>query len=167
MLRLGSYLVAGKLAAEECLMPKRQWHTIDFIEQVCAAQTDECVLWPYGLNRQGYAMSRAKKVHRIVCEIAYGAPPPDKRLACHSCGVKRCVNPRHIYWGSAQQNRDDGRRMGEWPVGSDHGSAKLTEQQVREIRMSAGTCREIGKRYGVSHTTIERVRNRENWAHVD
>jgi hypothetical protein len=146
---------------------RRRRRTDDFVEQVCAMQTDECVLWPYGMNSQGYGVSRGKKVHRTICEIVHGAPPLDKRLACHSCGVKRCVNHRHIYWGSPQQNRDDGRRMGEWPVGSDHGSAKLTDQQIREIRMSNGTCREVGRQYGVSHTTIERVRNRTNWANVD
>jgi hypothetical protein len=51
-------------------------------------------------------------------------------------------------------------------VGSQNASSKLTEDDVREIRSSAGSSYEIAKKYGVSAVTIQLIRKRATWAHV-
>lgn len=46
------------------------------------------------------------------------------------------------------------------------GRAKLTADQVREIRTSSESSRAAGKRYGVDKAVIQRVRNGKSYAHV-
>ena len=45
-------------------------------------------------------------VHQLLCWYQEGPPTGDKNQACHFyCGEKRCLNPRHLCWGSARDNR--------------------------------------------------------------
>lgn len=45
-------------------------------------------------------------------------------------------------------------------------TAKLTSELVRAIRKETAPIREVGRKYGVSHSTITRVQNRILWGHV-
>lgn len=53
--------------------------------------------------------STAGKVlaHRIACELEHGPAPEAKPLALHRCGVRRCINPTHLYWGDRTDNACD------------------------------------------------------------
>lgn len=50
--------------------------------------------------------------------------------------------------------------------GEDTSAAKLTEQDVREIRQSTDSLRKLAARYGVSWITIRNVRIGKTWTHV-
>ena len=52
------------------------------------------------------------------------------------------------------------------PRGERHHSAKLTIDQVREIRASPPPLREIAERFGVSIVAVWRIRKRQTWKHV-
>lgn len=64
---------------------------------------DECWVWRGGRRTTGYGMmggdrNTGKKVvsaHRVSWEIHNG-PIPDGLIVCHTCEVKRCVNPAHV-----------------------------------------------------------------------
>ena len=89
-------------------MPSRKAN--DFITAALAARTDACILWPFALHRGYGRMECARKrvrVHRYVCELAYGPPSRLRREAAHLCGVKRCVNPAHLRWSSREENIAD------------------------------------------------------------
>ena len=45
-------------------------------------------------------------------------------------------------------------------------SAKLTAEQVREIRRSTETDVMLGRRFGVTHQTISDIRRRKHWKHL-
>ena len=51
-------------------------------------------------------------------------------------------------------------------IGSAHPAAKITESDVRAIRMSERTLTEIGEIFGVSIAQVHRIRARKSWAHV-
>lgn len=51
--------------------------------------------------------------------------------------------------------------------GEDKPNHKLTEQDVREIRTSNKTTRNIAKQYGVSQPMIMKIKNRQSWKHVE
>lgn len=53
-------------------------------------------------------------------------------------------------------------------TGEQHGLAKLTEAQVREIRKLKGTksCRALAEDFGVTHGTIHSIHHRRTWKHV-
>jgi hypothetical protein len=51
-------------------------------------------------------------------------------------------------------------------TGTANHSAKLTEDDVRAIRSSGGSLRELARQYGVSWIAIRNVRLRRTWKHV-
>ncbi len=75
-----------------------------------------CWLWGGAKNSRGYgaigllvegrrkALSRS--VHRVVAEIVYGGLPAEA-LVCHTCDVKACCNPEHLYVGDRLSNARD------------------------------------------------------------
>lgn len=73
-------------------------------------ETDECVLWPYSTNSKGYGLvgidGKVSTVHSLVCE-AHSGPRPTGYHAAHYCGVKTCMNHRHIRWATPKENEQD------------------------------------------------------------
>lgn len=75
-----------------------------------------CWIWQGAKNSRGYAQmgmrvrggtkNVSKSVHRLMAEWAHG-PIPEGGLACHTCDVRDCVNPAHLYIGTAGSNMRD------------------------------------------------------------
>ena len=101
---------------------------------------------------------------------AVGPPPPDKPEAAHTCPSKGCCNPAHLSWKSAKGNAADRKRDGTENTGERHGSAKLTADDVLEIRRlhatGGYTYRKLADMYGVAFTTIGEIVRREIWTHI-
>lgn len=109
--------------------------------------------------------------HRLVAFTYHGFPPPEKPYACHIDGNPANNCPANIYWGSPQENADDRKRHGTSARGMRHGSSKLTEAQVREVRrLAASTARSqayIGRQFGVSHSVIGCILKGKTWGWLD
>lgn len=88
-----------------------------------------CWLWQGEKNSHGYGRFRTMalwdeikdewfdiQAHRLSWIIYYNSPLPSKLLCCHSCDVKTCVRPEHIFVGTVQHNNKDiklkGRKTG-------------------------------------------------------
>ena len=93
-----------------------------FFQKVTPGAPDECWEWqgagskreerPYGLIRaEGGRGSRNLQAHRASWEIANG-PVPDGMWVLHACANARCVNPGHLYLGTATENNRDTVRHG-------------------------------------------------------
>lgn len=131
----------------------------------------DCWLWTGAKNPRGYGHfgrdGRTIYAHRWVYEQAHGAIP-EGLYVCHTCDTPSCVNPDHLFAGTPADNIADRDRKGRGPTGERCGLSKLTEKQVRKILATPDvTCKELGRRYGVSHTTISRIRNGRRWKHLN
>ena len=150
-------------------MAPRKIH--DFIEAALSSNTDDCIVWPYAKTWGGYPIlhkdRRTLQGNGFICEISHG-PRPDKYHAAHSCGVRLCINPRHLRWATARENMADMARHGTLPRGSKRAHAKLNEADVLEIRSLAGivTQSDLASRYGVCRERINGIINRHLWTHI-
>ena len=91
---------------------------------------------------------------------------------CHRCDNRKCVNPSHLFLGSvADNNKDRAEKKRCADIkGEKHHLAKLTEGQVRDIRIKyANGCikqQQLALEYGVSHNTISGIIHRIIWKHI-
>ena len=136
--------------------------------------SNHCWIWkPLWHQRERYGAilledGTVTKAHRASW-ILHRGPIPEGLHVCHHCDTQACVNPHHLFVGTAKQNHEDscakGRRNA--PKGEAAPQAKLTEQAVREIRQSTEPQRTLGERYGVSGVAIHLVRQYRTWKHVE
>lgn len=156
-------------------MKKGQFNQLPFDERfwrsVEKAGPNECWLWGGYVGSRGYGFIkrdyRTLLAHRVSYETAYG--PIDEGLSvCHRCDTPLCVNPAHLFLGTAQDNATDMCQKGRQPrpKGEAHGCAKLTEADVLEIRASTEKGKVLAARYGVAPSQISLIRNGKSWAHL-
>lgn len=132
-----------------------------------------CWLWTGALCGKGYGAIRADRArrslrtHRASYEMANG-PIPDGLHVLHRCDNPRCVNPAHLFLGTHQENMDDRARKGRKAKtsGVANGRSKITDETVRKIRAATGFQAAIGAQYGVSQTTVWKIKRGHSWGHV-
>ncbi len=90
----------------------------------------------------------------------------------HSCTNPSCCNPAHLSVGTSQEDADYRVACNRQAKqkGVTHGRAKLTDDDVREIRRLAAKGvlqHEIAAKYGVAQSRISLIYNRKTWPHVE
>lgn len=146
----------------------------DLIKSLASSvRDDECVIWPYFRDKTGYARAnwngRPVNAHHAVCELAHGPRPTRSHMACHSCGKGHmgCVNPNHLYWGTAQDNTNDAIAHGtsyslRVPVGENHHCTKFSDMEILSSieRINAGeSVEEIASEIGISPSYLCKLRD--------
>lgn len=108
-----------------------------------------------------YRFGRQHKrfVHRLVLQ-AWAGPCPEGHEARHLNGVPTDNRLANLAWGTRSEQRDDDRRNGVIRRPAD---TTLSESEVREIREDPRSSREVARAYGVSHTTVQKIRRGERW----
>lgn len=134
-----------------------------------------CWNWMGAINTDGYGTfnfyGENKRAHRFSYELHRG-PIPQGLFCCHHCDNRRCVNPAHLFLGTALDNIQDMHRKGRAnpPRGARAAAAKLTEDDVREIRRRYAegdvTYGQLATEYGVHYRTPQAIVLRRTWKHV-
>lgn len=132
---------------------------------------DACWIWQGGFTgKYGcfWINGKNKYAHRIAWGITFGEIP-DGLFACHHCDNPACVNPNHLFIGTALENMQDRDKKGRHVPhkGTDNGNSKLTWDQVREIRRiyreEHVSLTQLGKRYSICIPHIWAIVNNINW----
>lgn len=147
-----------------------------FWDKIIPEPNSGCWLWVGHLHRLGYGVigryGKAWKAHRWSWEINKGTIPRGK-MVLHTCDIRCCVNPDHLFIGTQDDNMKDAARKGRIRTGdkrgSKNGGAVLTEGKVLEIRKlySEGWMQsDLYRKFKVSPMAINRVVHRKAWNHV-
>ena len=152
--------------------------TVRFWDKVNHGGLYDCWEWQRQRNRSGYGMFRNPSLgrsilaHRFSWELANG-PILDGLFVCHSCDNPPCVNPAHLFLGTALDNNRDMRRKGrerngERAKGMAHHAAKLTDDQVLRIRALGNSVvkSRLAEHFGVNPNTISKICLRQTWQHL-
>jgi hypothetical protein len=132
-----------------------------------------CWLWKGHIDITGYGIfwiyGQNRLAHRASWKIFNPTIFLNDKHVLHKCDVKRCVNPDHLFLGTEADNHKDKANKGRSARGVKNASAKLTEEQVLEIRkiyLNIKSTRLVSLMYGVSKSTIKRIVNRTGWKHI-
>lgn len=145
----------------------------------------ECKLFEGNLRNKGYGTlyrdGRMLLAHRIAyCESKGISIDEIKGMVIrHSCDNPLCVNPDHLLIGTHADNMNDMKVRGRAAKGDAvarkgvlHGSAVLTEEQVREARRryvkrsSHSNAKTLAKEFGVSAGHMTKVLSGKLWSHL-
>jgi hypothetical protein len=138
-----------------------------------------CWLWDGSTDEDGYGnfwdskKKRRVRAHRWSFE-EYVRPLERHEKACHSCDTPSCVSPEHLFAGTTKINNEDRSRKGRnagWASrsGEDHANAKLTLEQVVEIRRLAteGVLQKnIAPLFNITSSHVSNVVNKKVWTHA-
>lgn len=101
--------------------------------------------------------------HRASYEVHIG-PIPKGMFVLHKCDNRRCINPDHLFLGTAADNTKDMINKGRAYLDN---SLKLVDEQVVEIRhflaSSLYSNQEIADVFKVSGATISRIKTRVSY----
>lgn len=164
-----------------------QLHTTKISELILArtkvGNREECWLWQGIKNGKGYGRlwltvndkGRYFAAHRLMYALIYNTDPGDL-LVCHGCDNPSCINPDHLFLGTARDNNLDAFKKGRNKTvgahakkGSNNHNSRYTEDIVKEIRRlhkQGWTEQQLLKKFGGSRGGLYAIVNNLNWRHV-
>lgn len=141
-----------------------------------------CWEWTAGQFPFGYGaiwineIGNNELAHRYSWKLHNGEIP-DGMFICHHCDNPKCVNPDHLFLGTADDNIKDAAKKNRTnkPKGEAHPKHKLTKGQVKLIKkeyneIPYGYKKDYkiskAKEYGVTYWAISDVVYNRRWTHV-
>lgn len=121
-----------------------------------------CWNWLGSKTTAGYGLLRVNTrwmyAHRAAYSFKVG-PIPKGMCVCHHCDNKGCVNPGHLFIGTANDNNQDMFRKGRNKRGSKYPTAKLTEASAVKVFRSGLPQRVIAALFGIAQSTVSKIKS--------
>ncbi len=127
-----------------------------------AGQMTPCAIWAGRIAPNGYGTLGKRYAHRIALAARLGRPIATGMDVCHTCDVRACINPDHLYEGTRRQNMADCTARGRHnkPRGETHWRSVLSDVSVREMRSLSDqgwTRKALADKYGINPATVNRI----------
>lgn len=109
-------------------------------------------------------LGKCFKAHRAAWILTNGAVP-DGLCVLHRCDNGHCLEPRHLWLGTQEDNMEDMHRKGR----SDAFTRKLTEAQVAEIKRLINCGYRTGQlaaMFGVCSPAISHIKVGRRWRRI-
>lgn len=182
--RCGAWINSTR--GHDCRMDRPYDLLAAFHNRLSMDSASGCWLWQGRLTQLGYGLcplgQKGKRVlaHRLSYEL-FIERIPDGLYVCHKCDTPKCVNPKHLFLGTAKDNRADCLLKGRWKCGDrrheHNGAAKLTWAAVEEIRQVHAdgrvqrfrnepgrmSTKDLAAKFGVCTQSIYHVVRGEKW----
>ena len=122
-----------------------------------------------------YCKGKARRwfyVHFLVARAFLEPKPSPKHQVCHNNGVRDDNRAENLRWDTSQGNLADRKRHGTELRGERNGRAKLTAEQVLEIRHRykqrhpTDGAAALAKEFGVSDVAVIKAFRGENWSQL-
>lgn len=159
----------------------------NFWSRVARGLPSACWDWLGAKTSSGYGNltwhGMPAQAHRVAYWLAHGQiglqtgfrhegrAKSYRRFVLHSCDNRACCNPEHLFLGSMSTNLKDAYAKGrKVQPRSAHSNAKLSGDQVREIRAryDTGSAKQVAlaQEFGVSQRVISLVVRRETYKDI-
>ncbi len=123
---------------------------------ICGNETGSKTSRGYGVI--GIGSSELFYVHRLVYESIH-EKIPNNMVICHHCDNPSCVNPKHLFIGTQNDNIIDMRKKG-------RAYSKLTRENVekiREMHKLGFSTKKLSEEFKISGDQIRNVVNYKQW----
>lgn len=125
---------------------------------------DKCWNWKRCLDGSGYGQlginGKLIRAHRVSYQLHVG-PIPKKMCVLHKCDNPKCINPKHLFLGTHNDNMQD-------KVQKNRGRNNIKISNNDVIKIKKMIFKEIpnfkiAKIYNVHESTISRLKLRKIW----
>lgn len=139
-----------------------------FDEKYTPEPNSGCWLWMGARNEKGYGSmdvnGRSERAHRVSYRLHRGSIP-EGLFVLHKCDIRRCVNPDHLFLGTAADNTADMFAKGRASdrSGANNPNSKITKLQAEEIRASKLPISVLMEKIGLSYHQIYCIQVGYRW----
>jgi Pectobacterium phage endonuclease len=138
-----------------------------------------CWEWKGPFLKKGYGRimfnGKSQRAHRVAYLLHFGPYDP-QLLVCHNCDNPKCVNPAHLFLGTAKDNFDDamakGRQTQVFEKGNKPAHSSIPDKLAGAIKYSIGkeskyfSLKQIADIYEVPHQLVKDIKRGRSYAHV-
>lgn len=130
---------------------------------------DGCWIWQGSKSSSFYGKVRINgktfSTHR-ASYFVFNGDIPEGLWVCHKCDTPLCINPEHLFLGTASENRRDAMSKNRLKsiIGENNNQARFTKLQIdemRALRSDGFTYERLSRIFNCSYTHLYRIFNKD------
>jgi hypothetical protein len=161
------YLLRPNRGIRSCGCYRADWMKEIFDSNI--EKMDSCWIWKGSFNRGGYGKIGMKALaHRRSYEY-YKGVIPEGMCVLHSCDIRKCVNPDHLFLGTLGDNNRDRTIKGRSVRGPFSRNSVVTEEmvlEIRKLRICGNEYRTIADKFSIKWDLVRKICKNVVWKHV-
>ena len=142
--------------------------------------TKECWEWTGSLDSKGYgqlyngggaANRKSIRAHRFSYQVFFGFLPSGLYV-CHKCDNRKCVNPHHLFLGTAKDNTQDMFNKGRsYDRGGENNNRNILSgddvMKIKELLLTKSeSISSIANKFGVGYSVIWYIAAGKTWKNI-